>query len=307
MTKEKNESNSVTADIPDSVFEEALRAVEKIQSEAKKPPKVVRSVTPAPHAASDEGELAELLQLLDDKPPSPPSPAGSQAKHAPVSATSSLESDLQILSKLLEKEYDLEREADFFRSVLYEDLAGEKHIDEGLLKVKEGQIKELVGNLKTLQAEFEKFRSRITKEAETAKLFSNEALILKLLPIVDNLERAIEHADTTEDKVAMIQGVRMILKQLIGTMTAVGLVLVEAKGKQFDPNFHEAITTVATEEVAANLVISEYQKGYLLFDRLIRPTRVVVSVTPGQDADQTPRDHTGEAAEADSEEKTNGA
>jgi molecular chaperone GrpE len=306
VSADKNDEHNVTADIPESVFEEALRAVEKIQAEARRGPAEKQAASPKPTRAkpappsSGDDDLADLLTLLEqggdlpsdneitieeDEPPVPDEPTRPHKAPEKGPDGKNLESDLQILSKLLEKEYDLEREADFFRSVLWEDLKSpEKPIDESILKEKEGQIQELMANLRNLQTEFEKFRSRLAKEAETAKRFSNEALILKLLPILDNLERAIEHADATEDKAAMVQGVQMILKQLMRSLEGAGLEPLEAKGKKFDPNFHEALTAVQTTEVPPNLVISEFQKGYRLFDRLIRPSRVVVSTEPESNA-----------------------
>jgi molecular chaperone GrpE len=269
------EDNTVTADIPESVFEEALRAVEKIQAET-------RAAGGPRHTAADKpGDLSELMELLGghDEKAAPAGPV------QPTPSNAELESDLQMLSKLLEEEYNLEKEADFFKSVLFTDLQSpEKPIDESIVKQKEGQIQELMNRLTNLQAEFEKFRQRLTKEAEAAKRFGNETLILNLLPILDNLERAIAHADSSEDKKAMVQGVRLIYKQLLDGLVNFGVKLIEAKGRTFDPNYHDAITTIETTEVAANLVVSEYQKGYLLFDRLIRPARVVVSRMPAEKA-----------------------
>jgi len=281
LPDDKNDDNGLTADIPESVFEEALRAVEKIQSESRQSggaeTAAPKSKPRKKSAARDDEDLADLIGLLETEADAPATAPSSPA----ADPSASLESDLQVLSKLLEREYSLEREADFFRSVLWEDLRSpDQQVDEAVVKQKEGQIQELMANLRELQSEFEKFRTRLTKEAETAKRFGNEALILILLPIIDNLERAIEHADATEDKAAMVQGVRMILKQLLGALGGAGLTTVAAKGRKFDPNFHEALTTVETMEMPPNIVISEYQKGYLLFDRLIRPSRVVVSMHP---------------------------
>lgn len=292
--KDKEESG-IKADIPESVFEEALKAIERIHTESRAGGKVAAKppVTAQKRPASQASDIDEIMNLLgnvdevatpieEEKPePKPPQ---------------EMDSDLQVLSNLLEEEYNLEKEADFFKSVLFEDLQGDKKtIDESVLKEKEGQIKELMDRLSDLKKEFDKFKQRITKEAETAKRFSNESLIKKLLPILDNFERAIEHADSTEEKAAMIQGVQLIYKQLSDTLMKVGLSRVDAKGREFDPNLHDAITTVETSEVSPNIVISEYLKGYLLHERLIRPARVVVSVRPN-----------GTSAQSSEEEKRTG-
>jgi len=277
--KDKEESG-IKADIPESVFEEALRAIERIHTESRagakvapKPPTTGQK-KPLPQA----NDLDEIMNLLGEAAPIP-EPVEEVKPAAPP--PQEMDSDLQVLSNLLEEEYNLEKEADFFKSVLFDDLQSDKQsIDENVLKEKEGQIQELLDRLSNLKKEFDKFKQRITKEAETAKRFSNEALIKKILPILDNFERAIEHADSTEEKAAMIQGVQLIYKQLCDTLMKVGLSRVDAKGREFDPNLHDAITAVETAEVAPNIVISEYLKGYILHDRLIRPARVVVSVRP---------------------------
>jgi len=277
--KDKEESG-IKADIPESVFEEALRAIERIHTESRagakvapKPPTTGQK-KPLPQA----NDLDEIMNLLGEAAPIP-EPVEEVKPAAPP--PQEMDSDLQVLSNLLEEEYNLEKEADFFKSVLFDDLQSDKQsIDENVLKEKEGQIQELLDRVSNLKKEFDKFKQRITKEAETAKRFSNEALIKKILPILDNFERAIEHADSTEEKAAMIQGVQLIYKQLCDTLMKVGLSRVDAKGREFDPNLHDAITAVETAEVAPNIVISEYLKGYILHDRLIRPARVVVSVRP---------------------------
>lgn len=280
MKPKDKEESGIKADIPESVFEEALRAIERIHTESRagakvapKPPTTGQK-KPLPQA----NDLDEIMNLLGEAAPIP-EPVEEVKPAAPP--PQEMDSDLQVLSNLLEEEYNLEKEADFFKSVLFDDLQSDKQsIDENVLKEKEGQIQELLDRLSNLKKEFDKFKQRITKEAETAKRFSNEALIKKILPILDNFERAIEHADSTEEKAAMIQGVQLIYKQLCDTLMKVGLSRVDAKGREFDPNLHDAITAVETAEVAPNIVISEYLKGYILHDRLIRPARVVVSVRP---------------------------
>lgn len=280
MKPDEKENNAFTADIPESVFEEALKAVEKIQAEVRSgssepAPAVTRGKNP-PKTAAATKQLNDIMQLLGTEDAAKPNASPTRPAAAP---DVDLESDLQMLSNLLEEEYNLEKEAEFFKSVLFDDLQGNKNkIDETLLKEKESQIQILMDRLSKLQTEFEKFRQRLTKEAEITKRFSNEALILKILPILDNLERAIEHADTVDKNSAMIQGVRLVYKQLLDALLSAGMQPIDAVGHEFDPNFHEAITTVETAEMPPNIVITEYQKGYILFDRLIRPTRVVVSM-----------------------------
>lgn len=280
MNSDDKKDTGIVADIPESVFEEALRAVENIQAQAQKKKKQIKP--PAEPKSTEieikeeDSEIIDLMEILDEGGGEEKPAAKKQEK------SDSIDNDLTVLSKLLEDEYNLEKEADFFKNVLFDSMqeSADKKIDESILKEKEVQIHDLAERLTNLRTEFEKFRQRLTKEAEQTKRFSNESLILQLLPILDNLERAIEHAEHSEDKNATVQGVRLIHKQLLGTFADVGIQALEAKGKQFDPAYHEAMVMLDTQEVPPNVVISEYQRGYLLFDRLLRPSKVVVSKNP---------------------------
>lgn len=280
MPPDEKKDNTVTADIPESVFEEALRAVEKIQSETREAKKKETKAPPEDDIEIEiqedtEEDLQDLISLIDtdaDK-------AGAAKKQKPKASSS--ESDLAVLTRLLEEEYNLEKEAEFFKNVLFDSLKEEPgKVDQSLLDEKEEQIQALLERLNQIQTEFEKFRQRIKKEAETAKKYSNESLMLQILPILDNLDRAIEHSDRSTEKGAMVQGVRLVYKQLLDTLVAVGVQPFEALGKAFDPSYHDAMVAIETDEVEPNLVVSEYQKGYLLFDRLLRPAKVVVSKRP---------------------------
>jgi molecular chaperone GrpE len=277
LKPEKKEDDTVTADIPESVFEEALRAVEKIQAQTRQSKKDKAAEGAPGEPVSEKEELLDLMQILERDVPPPPAPARPKAREKAEAS----DSDLSVLTRLLEEEYNLEKEADFFKTVLFDTIKSESKVSEDLLKAKEGQIQELVERLTRIQGEFEKFRGRLEREFETAKRFSNEALILQILPILDNFERAIEHATKSEDKHAMVQGIRLIHKQLLDTLLAAGVKQIEAKGKPFDPAYHDAMVAIETNEVAPNLVVSEYSRGYLLHDRLLRPTKVVVSKRAG--------------------------
>ena len=278
MKPEEKDDDTITADIPESVFEEALRAVEKIQAQTRKSKKGKESAEGAPaEPVSDAQDLLDLMEILEaETAPTPTPPAKPKAKEK----AEGNENDLSVLTRLLEEEYNLEKEADFFKNVLFDAIKGESKVNEELLKEKEGQIQELVERLRKIQAEFEKFRQRLERETETAKRFSNEALMLQILPILDNLERAIEHGEKSDDKHAMVQGVRLIHKQLIDTLKGSGVTPIDAKGKAFDPAFHDAMVAIETTEIPPSLVVSEYQRGYLLHDRLLRPAKVVVSKRP---------------------------
>jgi molecular chaperone GrpE len=127
-------------------------------------------------------------------------------------------------------------------------------------------------------AEFDNYRKRIQKETEEARRFANEELIKALIPVVDNLERAIIHVEEGSDSGPLLDGVKMIHKQFMDVLAKHGVEQVVAIGKPFDPNFHQALMQVKTNDAPPNTVVSEVTKGYLLSGRLIRPSMVGVSV-----------------------------
>ena len=130
-----------------------------------------------------------------------------------------------------------------------------------------------------LQADFENFRRRGLKERQETQLYGHQNLVKELLPTVDNLDRAIEHADrnASEELQSLLQGVELVRKELLGVLDRFGVTAVEALGQPFDPAVHEAMAQTPAAEVAPNTVVAEMEKGYLLRDRLLRPARVVVS------------------------------
>lgn len=125
------------------------------------------------------------------------------------------------------------------------------------------------------RAEFENFRKRQEREQAKFRASAAEGILLDLLPILDNLERALQHADTNAEQI--VQGVDMVLRQMRDALGSHGLTPIPAARERFDPNVHEAIAQSPSKDVAADHVIEEYQRGYLLADRVLRPSRVVVS------------------------------
>jgi molecular chaperone GrpE len=158
----------------------------------------------------------------------------------------------------------------------------EKEIDElkKKLEEKEKEIKELHDRLLRLAADFENYKKRTAKEKEEWTKFANEDLIRAVLPFIDNLERAVNHAQKVSDTGVLIEGVRLTLQQLLQALNKLGLSTFESVGKPFDPTVHEAMLVVETDQHEPNQVVEEFQKGYLLNDRLLRPATVSVSKAP---------------------------
>lgn len=127
------------------------------------------------------------------------------------------------------------------------------------------------------QAELENIKKRQKREKEDWLKFANESLIKALLPSLDNLEKALEHADNENSGDALKQGVELTLKGIKDALAKSGLEEVHARGEAFDPCFHEAVSQIEDPRVKPGTIVEELQKGYLLNKRLIRPAMVVVS------------------------------
>ena len=129
------------------------------------------------------------------------------------------------------------------------------------------------------RADLENYRKRAQREKEDAQKYGNESLLLEILPAVDNMERALDHA-SEESLSAVIEGVNLTRSMLLSVLKKFGVEPVESKGAPFDPAFHQAMLRVESADVAPNTVIEEFQKGYLLNDRLLRPAMVSVAGAP---------------------------
>ena len=127
------------------------------------------------------------------------------------------------------------------------------------------------------QAEMDSMKKRFQKEKQDLIKFSNESLVKQLLPVMDNLEKAILHSEDKNSLHALKEGVELTLKMFTETLEKAGLEVVKAVGEPFDPNCHEAISEQEDEDVEPKTVLQELQKGYFLNKRLIRPAMVIVS------------------------------
>ena len=151
-------------------------------------------------------------------------------------------------------------------------------------------------------ADAENFKKRLQREKEEQTRYANESLMRELLPVIDNLERALEHSEAGADQGGLLEGLNMTLKGLLDTLTRFGCTPVEAAGKPFDPNFHEAVSQEESADHEPNTVLRELQKGYMLKERLLRPAMVLVSKRTSQQDTATREQTTAKAAEANSGE-----
>lgn len=127
-----------------------------------------------------------------------------------------------------------------------------------------------------LHAEVENFKRRSRQEAELNNKYKDQKIVESLLPVLDNLERALAIDGTDESFTALNKGVEMVYKNLVETLEQHDIKTIDALNQPFDPNFHQAVMTEAAD-ADSNIVIEEFQKGYILKDRVIRPTMVKVS------------------------------
>jgi molecular chaperone GrpE len=148
------------------------------------------------------------------------------------------------------------------------------------LQEREKEIEGLKERLLYQQAEFENFKKIKSKEKLEALRFGNETLIKEMLPVLDNLERAIEHAGKTEEAKAIAEGVALTLSGFLKVLEKFDVGRVEALGKKFDPNLHEAVYQEESAEVEPGMVVGEFQKGYVMDGRLLRPSMVSVAKRP---------------------------
>ena len=130
------------------------------------------------------------------------------------------------------------------------------------------------------RADLENYRKRVQREKEELLKYGNESLILEILPVIDNMERALSHA-SEEPHVAVIEGIRLTHAMLLSALKKFGVTTIETTpGVPFDPAFHQAMRQVESAELPPNTVVEEMQKGYLINDRLLRAAMVSVAVPP---------------------------
>lgn len=158
-----------------------------------------------------------------------------------------------------------------------------------LFDEKTKELEELKDKYLRICAEYDNYRKRTHREIKEVREIATEHLIKDLLPVLDNFERALQHIPDPED--AFVTGIRMVFSQLKDTLMARGLLPIEAMGQPFDPNVHEALAQIESEQPEGT-VVQEYEKGYMLGKRVLRPAKVVVSKLPEQkDENDGPNNH----------------
>jgi molecular chaperone GrpE len=143
--------------------------------------------------------------------------------------------------------------------------------------VLEKKLEEHENRYLRLQADFDNFRRRSRLEAEASEKYRAQKLIIDILPAVDNFERALIMEVDNDQAKSLKQGMEMVYRSLVDALSKEGLQPIESVGKEFDPHLHQAVMQGNDGNFGANIVIEEFQKGYLLKDRVIRPSMVKVN------------------------------
>jgi molecular chaperone GrpE len=152
----------------------------------------------------------------------------------------------------------------------------------------QNQVAELSGALEAMkeqvlraQADAQNARRRAEQDIEKAHKFGQERLVADLLPVVDNLERALASCNTDDEGIKpVIEGIQLTLKSFQDTLARHQVIAIDPLGEPFDPQLHQAMTMVPNPDVEPNSVLTVFQKGYTLHGRLVRPAMVVVSQQP---------------------------
>ena len=160
---------------------------------------------------------------------------------------------------------------------------------EAKLETKEKEVEETYDRLLRVSAEFDNFKKRSTREMDEYRKFANQSLIKEMLSVVDNLELAMNstngHKAIDKD---LLQGLEMTHKEILKVFEKFNVKPIDAIGQPFDPAFHEAVMQEETNDSPKNTVINELQRGYMIHDRLLRPSMVVVAKPKeNRDSDKT--------------------
>lgn len=169
---------------------------------------------------------------------------------------------------------------------------------ENLGSLLEAARNEARGNYERLlrvSAEFDNYKKRAAREVQDHRRFANEALLRELLPIIDNLERALAVPAEGQNEAGLREGLDLTLRQIHKLLERFGVSAIEAEGKPFDPVYHQAMMQEHSDEVPENTVLRQMQKGYAIHDRLLRPAMVVVAKAAAKGGETPPGADTAEA------------
>jgi molecular chaperone GrpE len=141
---------------------------------------------------------------------------------------------------------------------------------------------ELFGKLQRVSADYINFQKRAAKQTADTIAYEKEKIIKTLLPALDNFEHTLQNAQSAEGADVLLKGIRIIYDQILGILKSHGVEHIKALGEKFDPALHEAVSQKAESGKEDNIVLEEFQKGYKLNGRVIRPSRVIINKLPSE-------------------------
>jgi molecular chaperone GrpE len=145
---------------------------------------------------------------------------------------------------------------------------------------------ELFEKLQRVSADYTNFQKRVPKQIADTICYEEEKIIKTLLPVLDNFEHILQNAHSAENADVLVKGVRIIYDQMLDILKSHGIEQIKALGQKFDPALHEAMMKKTKPDTEENIVLEEFQKGYKLNGRVIRPTKAVVSALPAEQNEQ---------------------
>ncbi|NQU25215.1 MAG: nucleotide exchange factor GrpE [Candidatus Nealsonbacteria bacterium] len=181
--------------------------------------------------------------------------------------------------------------ADDLTAGLADDAEPTEEVDP--LEVARAELQQAIDRELRGRAELENYRKRAAREMQEQRRYADLPLMRDLLPVMDNLCRAIEAAEKTHDTASLLEGVKMVVQQCAGVLEKHHCTRIAALHEPFDPHLHEAVSQQLSDEHPANTVLIETQTGFQLHDRVVRPSQVVVSALPPKDEcpeDKCPED-----------------
>lgn len=146
---------------------------------------------------------------------------------------------------------------------------------EGVSEKGEGELAELNDKYLRLYAEFENYKKRVARDKEELVKYANESLLYDMLPSLDNLEIALQHAEGGDS--GLVEGVKNTLRELYRSLEKFGLTHIETEGRVFDPEYHHAMSQVERDDVEEKTVVEEFRKGFMYRDKVLRASLVSVS------------------------------
>ena len=196
------------------------------------------------------------------------------------------EQEKEILEEEMEEETEETLEGTVEETEEVEEVSEEESTEEGTKKSlfgkkkkdkKDEQIEELTDRLKRQMAEFDNFRKRTEKEKTQMYEIGAKSVIEKILPVIDNFERGFASVTEEEKANPFVEGMDKVYKQMMTTLSEIGVTPIEALGEEFNPDFHNAVMHVEDEEAGENVIVEEFQKGYLYKETVVRHSMVKVA------------------------------